>query len=423
MGFLQHIYNNLKDQDYMGNWGKIRHSIKKHLNRVMYGTGPNSNVIFRPDNINPDLFEHIYAMRHESIHIQIAEKSFINIAYYEMRKIYQVLINCFLEQYSKELRIFCAKNGLIINRITHFSMKFLYENMSYFLQQMGKNKDLVAYCEYTLEYNKKCAALVEITQLIHEGTATWCALHHDYHNTVPEDKIDDFKVFLHNKEEELLSQESIHRKGYSIVNESTQTNNPEQLINIAVLSLSPPESFFEILRSKPQDIEQYIHQNWNCVEIWKKLLNGSCSSYDNQATNYQEIYRSFYGEPWLPLNDHFRWLWYDETTMDAIRLLYKKYTGNDIMEIVESEDYVPRKPMPYTETIRIIQNSPSESSYKNQTIKYYRSHQRTWGALWEENKESKIATEYDINERIHLDNITSMMEAIVAYSKEDTLDA
>lgn len=78
--------------------------------------------------------------------------------------------------------------------------------------------------------------------------------------------------------------------------------------------------------------------------------------------------------------------------------------------------------MPYTETIRIIQNSPSESSYKNQTIKYYRSHQRTWGASWEENKESKIATEYDINERIHLDNITRMMEAIVAYSKEDTLD-
>lgn len=418
MGFFQEVYDNLEDKDYMGNWGKLRHAIQKTGYPPYYGTDSSRNVIIQPSQIEPDSYAHKYAMMHERIHQRIAESSFINIAYREMIRIYEILVNCFLDQHTAASRKYRIKHGLLIDRLTRFSMKFIYENIPCTMQEMSTDKQLVTFCEYALEYHKKCALLLECTQLIHEATATWCALHCDYSNEIAEEEMHRFHAFLHQKEDELLSQDGIHSKAYRLVCQHIQSATSEQLISIAILALSPPEASFEFLHRDPRAVSAGIHEKWNCLELWKQLLDSNCSPCDRQKNTYEQVYCNFYGEPPKPLADHFRCLWIDKTTMDIIRLIKPNYTGSDIMGILESKDYVQRKPMPFTETKKIIQNTYSEADYKKQTITYYKQHRRTWGAPWNPDPTSNLATDYNENLKILLDIVTSMMTDIVSRAKE-----
>lgn len=399
---------------------KIAFKIDEFNKRNAYSCDTVEQKITVPKHAKTDSFNFIYAVEHEKIHLEIAKKAYLNKSHREMRKIYSVFIDCFLEQFSIEMRRILSWRMLFLKKLNLISTLYIFSNTGKIIRRMSENKDLVKFCEYVLKYNKKCELLWECTQLIHEGTATWCALKYDYSDLSLKDRIDDFKDYIRDKEKEILSQESIYKKGYMIINENivSNTENIGELISIASLALSPPENTFGILMAEPDIMQRYIQENWKCEELWIKLLNVNFLANEDKDSIYQKIYTDFYGSSCKDLENDFQWLWKDESAIKAIRLLKKDWNGNDIHLIIQSENYVSPKPMPYTETKKIILGSSSVYEYMNSTICYHRKHINSWGSAWEPDNGVEYTKEYDENQRIHFENITNMMSDIVAHAKE-----
>lgn len=424
MGFIRDVINELKYSPIYENFGIHQKKMEPTIREDISGYDAASRKIKMGKDSEMSTASKRIILAHERIHSQISERSAINNAYYNLDQIYDVLVNCFLEQFSKELRSFMFKHGVIGIRLNRYIQQYIMKSMDNFIYHMSRNKKLVKYCEFCVEYRYRYEALLSYTRLVQEGTATWCTINGDYEGIVPEAELKDLHTYIQKQKAICTNPEyqgNVYYDGYQIAQELAVKFGRDNLVELAVLALSPPQPFgctlFQYSRS---EFDAALQERFHCDNAWKKLQDFHIPPGVDPAEYGKEVYFFMYGKKLEPFEPDFPEFWKEKLIIDAINELEGKVLIQcNIKDYIKSENYVPKKPMPYTQTRNIVINSSSEKEERDAIIRYHREHKLSWGTPWQENPDGEFVDEYDQNQKIHHENITNMMKEIIKYSKRE----
>ena len=424
MGFIKDVINELKYSAMFDNYGIFQKKMESTNRTMISGYDVSSQKIKMGEDSEICEASKKIILAHERIHKEITEKSAITMAYYNLNQIYDVLLNCFLEQFSKELRSFMFKNGVIGRRLNGYIQQYLMRYMDNFMYHMSRNKKLVKYCEFCLEYRYRYQALLNHTRLVQEGTATWCTINGDYEGIVSEAELKDFHTYIDNQKAICTNprhQGNVYYDGYQIAQKLAAKFGRDSLVELAVLALSSPQPFdCALFQYSRTEFDAALQNQFHCDNAWKKLQDIDIQPGFDLAKCRNELYSFMYGKKLEPFKQDFPEFWKEKSIIDAINELEGKVLIHcNIKDYVKSEDYVPRKPMPYTQTRNIVINSNSEKEARDAIIQYHHKHKHSWGMPWQENPDGEFMDEYDENQRIHHKNITDIMKSIIGFSGKE----